>query len=216
MALLWAGQLRWNEHLDFAETDVVVTTVAGQPTICAEQQAVIVTGGWCGTAGDELRCGLCPTSRPSAASRSRSAWRGFSFEVRAQIRRGASLMDRALQLRRRRERWAWRGKPRCRFVAGPVCPRCDCLHCYIQELDLLGQPIGVSKPAGPHCTTCCSPHHWACVGCGKCLPTHRGSLGDRAKLNRRTCSSAYRQRAYRRRKRAARASVSHDEAGGTA
>jgi hypothetical protein len=71
---------------------------------------------------------------------------------------------------------------------------------------------GVTRPVDllsgvPHCVTCHGEWHFACEGCGACLPewippgipkwtaTGRGN-----RIDRRYCSPACRQRAYRKRK----------------
>jgi hypothetical protein len=97
---------------------------------------------------------------------------------------------------------ASRNAGRIQFVGGPICPRCDRWWKYVQSIDSLGRPHGRPRPLGPHCTTCCSNRHWACAECGQCLPRYLGQPGDRARFDRRTCSSACRQRAYRRRRQA--------------
>jgi hypothetical protein len=113
-----------------------------------------------------------------------------------------SLVDRMspLQVRRRK-----RSRNASRGMVGPSaveCPRCG-LHpfCY-QRIDDAGRPIGLPRPLGVHCTSCCSRAHNACRVCGACLSTWRGLAGDRTRLDRRTCSPACRQLAYRRRQRA--------------
>jgi hypothetical protein len=74
--------------------------------------------------------------------------------------------------------------------------------------------VGVTRPVDvrlgvPHCTTCHKEWHFACEVCGKCLPgwippspSHQWRAGDRrVRIDRRTCSNACRQKAYRARRR---------------
>ena len=109
---------------------------------------------------------------------------------------------------RMRSRNAHRGG----FVAGSICPRCDRRWRYFQTIDDDGRAIGSPRPIIPHCTSCCSNRHWACVECGRCLPPYRGALENRARIDRRTCSAGCRQRAYRRREKARREADALDTA----
>jgi hypothetical protein len=87
-----------------------------------------------------------------------------------------------------------------RLVSGPACPRCERTWKYFQRVDADGHAVGRPRPLGPHCTTCCSNGHWACAVCGRCLPKYRGRAGaGQTRIDRRTCSDACRQRAYRHR-----------------
>ena len=66
------------------------------------------------------------------------------------------------------------------------------------ELTKAGMPEGLVGWNFTHCTACHSPKHNACVGCGGCLVNHKGAhRSDKA-----FCSSACRQRAYRKRREA--------------
>lgn len=86
------------------------------------------------------------------------------------------------------------------------CPGCGRWHPYGQYLDAAGNPVGRLKHIGPHCSSCHSDRHNACVVCGQCLPPWRPGVGphweklEAARIDARYCSSACRQRAYRRRR----------------
>lgn len=89
------------------------------------------------------------------------------------------------------------------------CPGCKGQISLIQEVgpDADGNCVyvGEARLVLPHCATCHSNNHNACRGCGKCLPDsfpgfHRWRGGCRS--DKRYCSNACRQRAYRRRESA--------------
>ncbi len=67
------------------------------------------------------------------------------------------------------------------------------------------EPTGRLKPLGPHCTTCHSGDHNACHCCGSCLPEcppfAKWMIPGAVRRDRLYCSSACRQRDYRKRKR---------------
>jgi hypothetical protein len=69
-----------------------------------------------------------------------------------------------------------------------------------------GTPSGRLRPAAPHCCTCRTHgDHNSCLTCGKCL-SRWIPFGSRfyggARLDKRYCSDACRQRAYRKRRAA--------------
>lgn len=67
-------------------------------------------------------------------------------------------------------------------------------------LALPGVKPSESRPGAPHCATCHVLTHNACLGCGRCLP-EAGRYTSQAvtRTDRKHCSDACRQRAYRRR-----------------
>lgn len=75
------------------------------------------------------------------------------------------------------------------------CEGCQSAVPAIQRLD------GRRRPLTPHCITCHSPDHNACRQCGRCLPewAPRREWSDAGRIDRRYCSSACRQKAYRQR-----------------
>jgi len=69
-----------------------------------------------------------------------------------------------------------------------------------------GELVEAARQWSPHCSTCHSGKHYACVQCGRCLPASGiGTLtkfGEpRVRIYRNYCSSACRQKAYRARRR---------------
>lgn len=81
------------------------------------------------------------------------------------------------------------------------CPGCDGTLAFARLAD------GRVKPLGVHCITCHSRRHSACTTCGSCLPEwapiRKWPDGRPCpRWDKRYCSPACRQKAYRRRKRA--------------
>ena len=87
--------------------------------------------------------------------------------------------------------------PKGRILAVP-CSGCERAPAYYQPLDRNGEDVGKPKPLGAHCTTCHSGEHNACQGCGACLSRWAPVAGF-VRSDKRYCSNACRQRAYRRR-----------------
>lgn len=75
------------------------------------------------------------------------------------------------------------------------CPGCPAGRRFLKH------PSGIVTPwAGGHCTACHAHSHQACEACGQCLPEWRSrkQYSDRGRRgDRRYCSNACRQRAYR-------------------
>lgn len=91
-------------------------------------------------------------------------------------------------------------QPSCNMAAIVFMP---CKGCNTAPAHFRG-PNGRLKPLGPHCTTCHSGGHNACCCCGSCLsecpPFAKWMIPGAVRIDRRYCSSACRQRDYRRRK----------------
>lgn len=82
--------------------------------------------------------------------------------------------------------------------------QCPCRGHRARHPDLESE-LAYRRTHFPHCLTCHSGKHYACLQCGRCLPASGfgAFTGDRVRRDRLTCSPACRQKAYRARRRTA-------------
>ena len=79
------------------------------------------------------------------------------------------------------------------------CFGCERRFPFYQRLGTDGTPKGRALIIGAHCHTCHSDEHNCCEVCGKCLPPIHFYSANPVRVDRRHCSNACRQKAYRQR-----------------